>query len=299
MSLKKQKDKLVLNSYAKLNLYLEVLNKRRDGYHNLNTIFERIDLCDRIVLKTRRDKKIKIICKSADLPRDNTQNLAFLSAKLLQDSLKIDKGVDIVMIKHIPVAAGLGGGSSNAAAVLTGLNKLWKVNLAPEKLIGYAQKIGSDVPFFIFNSKFAQGSACGDQIKPLKSLNNVKLWHILVVPRKRVLTARIYQAWDKLKTRLTRPKSNVKILRLALKKRNLALIGKVLFNSLQEVTSRFYPEIGLIKKKLNCLGVKSILMSGSGPAVFGLVSSRKEAAGVEEKLKREGSSWEVFITCTR
>jgi len=295
---------LTLNSYAKLNLYLEVLHKRKDNYHNIKTIFERIDLADKIILKSRRDKKINITCNAADVPQAHS-NLAWRSAKLLQDSFNIDKGVDIKIIKRIPVGSGLGGGSSNAAAVLAGLNKLWKLNVTENKLAGLAGKLGCDVPFFIYNSPFVKGEARGDKIKPLKALINVRLWHILVVPKIGVSTASIYKRWDnesktfKLKERggLTIPKYNVNILILALRKNDLSLIGDALFNSLGQVTARLCPQINAIKQKLMQLGVKSILMSGSGPAVFGIVSSRKEALSLCRQLK-SNSFWQVFVSRT-
>jgi len=293
---------LVLNSYAKLNLYLEVLSKRKDGYHNIKTIFERIDLCDKIVLKKRKDKKINLISRSPGLPRDSSRNLAYRSAKLLQTRLNLDKGVDIQIIKRIPVAAGLGGGSSNAATVLMGLDKLWRLNLSRERLVGFARKIGSDVPFFVYNCPFAQGSGRGSNIRPLKFLKNLRIWHILVVPQKRVLTAKIYGLWDKRKTGLTRPKYDVKILNLALRKKDSPLIGEALFNSLEAVTLTMYPQVKRIKEKLRELGLKSILMSGSGPAVFAIASSRKEAVRLYRQLKgvlkEEGSFWRVFATRT-
>ncbi|MDP2937850.1 MAG: 4-(cytidine 5'-diphospho)-2-C-methyl-D-erythritol kinase [Candidatus Omnitrophota bacterium] len=291
---------LTLNSYAKLNLYLEVLNKRKDNYHNIKTIFERIDLADKIILKSRRDKKINITCNVTAVPRDNT-NLAWRSAKLLQDSFNIDKGVDIKIIKRIPVGSGLGGGSSNAASVLLGLNKLWKLNLAENKLAGLAGKLGCDVPFFIYNSPFALGEARGDKIKPLKALYSVRLWHILVVPNIEVSTAAIYKRWDKyFKTfKLTVPRYNVNIMNLALKKGNFPLIGDALFNSLEPVTAVLYPQIDAIKERLIQLGVKSILMSGSGPAVFGIVSSRKEALSLYGQLKTDSSFGEVFVSRTQ
>ncbi len=291
---------LTFNSYAKLNLYLEVLNKRKDNYHNIKTIFERIDLADKIILKSRRDKEIKVTCNVTAVPRDNT-NLAWRSAKLLQDSFNIDKGVDIKIIKRIPVGSGLGGGSSNAASVLLGLNKLWKLNLAQNKLAGLAGKLGCDVPFFIYNSPFALGEARGDKIKPLKALYSVRLWHILVVPNIEVSTASIYKRWDKyFKTfKLTVPRYNVNIINLALKKGNFPLIGDALFNSLEPVTAVLYPQIDAIKERLIQLGVKSILMSGSGPAVFGIVSSRKEALSLYGQLKTDSSFCEVFVSRTQ
>jgi len=290
---------LTFNSYAKLNLYLEVLHKRKDNYHNIKTIFERIDLADKIILKSRRDKKINISCNESSVPQDSA-NLAWRSAKLLQDSFNIDKGVDIKIIKRIPVGSGMGGGSSNAASTLVGLNKLWKLNLPQNKLAELAKKLGCDVPFFIYNTPFALGEARGDKIKPLKALTNVRLWHILVVPNIEVSTASIYKRWDKYsKTfKLTMPEYNVNIMNLALKKNDLLLIGDALFNSLEPVTTRLYPQINEVKEKLIQLGVKSILMSGSGPAVFGIVSSRKEALSLRRQLKSNSFFGEVFVSRT-
>ena len=367
---------LTLNSYAKLNLYLEVLHKRKDNYHNIKTVFERIGLADKIILKSRRDKKINITCAEvsasrrytskrssirdaevsasrrytskrssirdnvASVPQDNS-NLACRSAKLLQEAFNIDKGVDIKIIKRIPVGSGLGGGSSDAATVLVGLNKLWKLNLTRDKLARLAGKLGCDVPFFIYNIPFARGQARGEKIRPLNSLANVRLWHILVVPKIGVSTASIYKEWDaevsasrrytskrssirdaevsasrrytskrssirdkysraikKERLGLTIPKYNVNILISALRKSNLSLLGNALFNSLGFVTARLYPQINAIKERLTQLGVKSILMSGSGPAVFGIVSSRKEALSLSRQLKSY-KRFRVFVTRTR
>lgn len=307
--------KLTLKSFAKLNLYLEVLNIRQDNYHNIKTLFERIDLRDKIILKSRRDKKIKIICKSADVPAD-TSNLAYKSAKLLQDSFQIDEGVEITIIKRIPVGSGLGGGSSNAATVILGLNKLWRLNLKQNELVKLARNIGADVCFFIYNCPFAWGEERGDKIRLLKALKGLRLWHILVVPKIKVSTHFIYKKWDRLRQTstptpiskkeirsnklvwgLTPPKYDVKILILAIKKHNLTLLGQTLFNSLEQVTTKLYPEVKNIKQKLINLGLKSILMSGSGPAVFGIVTSRKEAVSLSTQLK-ENRFVQVFVTCT-
>ncbi|MFH0912989.1 MAG: 4-(cytidine 5'-diphospho)-2-C-methyl-D-erythritol kinase, partial [Candidatus Omnitrophota bacterium] len=278
---------MVLHSYAKLNLYLELLRKRHDGYHDIRTIFERIDLSDKIILKARSDKKIKLTCSSTRVPAGRS-NLAYRSAKLLQDTFHIHQGVGIKIIKRIPVAAGLGGGSSNAASVLMGLNNLWGLHLDKNKLVRLAKRIGSDVPFFIYNCQFAQGSGRGDRIKPLKTFSGLRLWHILVVPRLEVSTPMIYKKWDGLSRtfKLTRQGEGVKIMTLALRKNNLPLLGEALFNSLEQVTAKLYPEILRIKEKLSQIGLKSILMSGSGPAIFSVVSSGKEALSLYRQLKR-------------
>lgn len=294
-------DKLALDSHAKLNLYLEVLNKRKDGYHRIKTLFERISLHDRIILKPRADKSIRIICSSPFVPVDNT-NIASRAAGLLQRKFRINKGVDIKIIKRIPVASGLAGGSSNAASVLIGLNRLWGLNLARQRLTELAQELGSDVPFFIYDCPFALGESRGERIRPENSLKHVRLWHILVVPKLNVSTARVYKAWDRLKNsrkaQLTRPKYDVKILASALRKNALSIIGRSLFNSLEPVTAKLYPEAATLKESLRILGLKSILMSGSGPAIFGIVSSRKEALRLCKGL-RKNRFWQVFVTRTR
>jgi len=288
------------NSYAKINLYLQILGKRKDSYHNLKTIFERISLCDKIILKRRRDKKVTVSCNAAGVPT-GSDNLAWRSAKLLQDKFDIDKGVDIKIIKRIPPGSGLGGGSSNAATLLLGLNRLWRLKLTRDKLAALAKRIGCDVPFFIYNTPFALGEGRGDKIRPLEALKDVRLWHILVIPKIAVSTPFIYKKWDerKEKARLTRPKYDVNMLPLALEKNDRSLIKEALFNSLEQITARFYPQINSVKDKLVQLGIKSILMSGSGPAVFGVVSSRKEALSLSRQLKLSSSLNRVFVVRTR
>lgn len=295
-------NRLVINSYAKLNLYLKVLGKRKDNYHNLETVFERISLCDRITLTLRHDKEIRIISSCQNIPKDSS-NLAYKSAKLLQDSFDFDKGVDIRIIKRIPVGSGMGGGSSNAACVLTGLNKLWHLNLSQQKLAFFARKLGADVPFFIYNTPFALGTERGDKIKKLTKLNKLKLWHVLVVSRIKVPTQLIYEKLDDADAHgntieaLTIPEFNVKLITSALSCKGFSLTSGMLFNSLEEITCGLYPEIRQIKEKLAGLGLGSVLMSGSGSTVFGIVDSRKEAVSLSGQL--EGNKfWQVFVTHT-
>ncbi len=291
-------NKLVLKSYAKLNLYLEVLNIRKDNYHNIETVFERIDLKDTIILKARPDRLIKIICGNHSVPGDSS-NLCYRSAALLQRTFKIKHGLDIKIIKRIPVGSGLGGGSSNAATVFLGLNRAWRLGLSRAKLTDLAKKIGSDVPFFLYDSPFAEGTNRGDRIRPLPALKRVRLWHILVMPEIKVSTPLIYRRWDKGRTfKLTKRRRNAKILLSAILKKDLCLISQLLFNSLEEVTISLYPEVCRIKEALATLGLKSILMSGSGPAVFGIVASRKEAVSISRQLKAKHRSWQVYVTRT-
>jgi len=294
---------LVIQSFAKVNLFLEVLNKRKDNFHNIDSLFERISLSDKIVLKNRQDNLIKISCSDPRVPLDET-NLCFKAAKLLQDKFKIRKGLDIKIIKRIPVGAGLGGGSSNAASVLLALNKLWRLKLSKAKLAKLAAKIGSDVVFFVYDTAFARVRGRGEKIYVLNELNKVRLWHILVVPKIHVSTPLIYKKWDDFGCNkrqvagLTKPISNVKILTSVLhKKDNISKPG-FLFNSLEQVTLKLYPEVIHIKETLAGLGLKSALMSGSGPAVFAPLSSEKKAAALVKKVNREGRPWLAFAVST-
>lgn len=289
---------MVLNSYAKLNLYLKVISRRKDNYHNLETIFERIDLADKIILKSRRDNRIIITSDCGEVPTDES-NLAWRAAQSLKDKFNLKAGLDIKIIKRIPVASGMAGGSSNAASVLMGLNRLWELRLNKRKLLEFGKSLGADVSFFIHDYPFAVGLGRGDEIHPLNSLEKIRFWHIVVVPRIQVSTASVYQKWDKIpqKVRLTTPYSNVKMLTSALRRNDFSLIKRGLFNSLEQASIRLYPEIARIKEEFTRLGLKSILMSGSGAAVMAIVSSRKEALSLGRQLKRN-RFWRIYVTRT-
>ena len=288
---------LNLTSYAKLNLYLKVLGKRPDNYHSIFTLFERINLADQIRLKLLPQRGIRIITSGFSLPLGRN-NLAYQAASMLQREFGLSEGVEINISKHIPVCAGLGGGSSNAAVVLAGLNRLWKLNLKIRQLVTLARRIGSDVPFFLYNSSFACATSRGERIKVLRL--PVKLWHIIVVPRIKILSSLIYKKWDESGkgVAMRSHQSIIRILKSALFKKDILLLSKLLFNSLEEVSSAMYPVIRKVRFALSDLGLKAISMSGSGSAVFGLVSSRKEAYAIARQLKTKLDNWDVFVANT-
>ncbi|MDD2703356.1 MAG: 4-(cytidine 5'-diphospho)-2-C-methyl-D-erythritol kinase [Candidatus Omnitrophica bacterium] len=296
---------MILKSYAKLNVSLEILEKRPDSYHNLKTIFERISLADTISLKLLSDPRILVETNRKDLPGDK-DNLVYRAAELLQRTYGVKKGVAVRLHKCIPVGAGLGGGSSNAATVLGGLNRLWKLGLSRKQLAAHAGTIGSDVPFFVYDCPFAAGLGRGEIIRPLPSLRKTGFWHILVVPRVKVSTPLIYRHWDARESirkkknagRLTKGGFDVKILSSELKRRDLSRISSCLYNSLERVTAVLFPVVCLVKKRIEDSGMKPVLMSGSGPAVFGIAASREDAVGVYRQLKKENRSWEVFVART-
>ena len=293
---------LVIKSPAKLNLYLRVSKKRLNGYHEIRTLFERINLCDEIRLRLNNSSKINVQCNYPGVPY-NRDNLAFRAAELLKKDFSVSSGVDITIKKHIPVGSGLGGGSSNAASTLIGLNRLWRLGLRKGELLRYAKKIGSDVPFFILNYSFALGRGRGDTLKPIDGIKK-KLWHILVVPDIEISTQEIYRKWDKYRAYLKKIKrlpvrlnDEINVLVKAIKNIDTKILGEKFSNDLEYLTARTTNRIGQIKKSIKRAGVKVISMSGSGPAIFGILTSRKEAYAVKERLSIQ-NGWQVFVVKT-
>lgn len=266
-----------LKAPAKINLYLKVLNKRPDGYHDIETVFEKIDLCDEITLK-RRKQGIKVLCRHKGVPQDE-RNLGARAARALLKKTNCSDGVQIKIAKRIPVASGLGGGSSDAASVLLGLNKLLGLRQSRRQLLDVAGRIGADVPFFILPAARAIGRGKGEILSPLKIKK--KNWYVLVVPAFRVSTRRMYQA---LRRALTKPPAGVKV-----------MYG---YNSFEPVLRKKYKEIQEIKKALKSHGAKATLVSGSGPCVFGIARTGKEAVDISEKLRAKGKNWQVIVAKT-
>ncbi len=256
-------------SPAKINLFLNVLHKREDAYHEIETVLQVIDIYDEVTLRDR-EKGIKIICPEEGVPRGKG-NLAYRAAEIILRETELDRGVEIEIKKEIPIAAGLGGGSSNAAAVLVGLKELWNLrSLTKERLQGLAKGLGMDVPFFIKGGR-ALGKGRGEELTPLRA--GKSFWLTLIVPGFKVSTAWVYQS---LNLDLTRKRKSLKIIINDLKTRSGTDWSSILYNRLEEVTERKYPCVGRIKESLRALGGVA-LMSGSGPAVFGIFPGRREA----------------------
>jgi len=289
-----------IKSYAKINLYLEVLKKRKDHYHQIVTLFERIDLSDQISIRPRADKAIRIISTHPDIPKDKT-NLAYRAADFLKRGFAIERGVDIKIDKRIPVACGLAGGSSNAASALLLLNRLWKLKLTRKELIAYGKKLGADVPFFLADTAFALGMGRGDDIRPLRTIKK-RFWHVLVVPRLKVSTQKVYLRLDELLgkkkvVRLTNTGNDVKILLHRLKQAKIPLLRNSLFNRLQMSTLNLYPQLNQLKNLILDSGLPAVQMSGSGPAMYGIFSSKKEASARCRKLSGH-RKYDTFIART-
>ena len=280
---------LTLKSYAKLNLVLSILGKRPDGFHELKTIFERISLFDTITLK-KTSGKILIRCANKHVPK-GPKNLVHRVALKLKEDFGIFQGVEISIEKRIPVAAGLAGGSSNAASVLLGLNRLWNLGLTQKQLVTYASAIGSDVAFFLYDAPYAVGEGRGEKIKKL--LVKAKLWHVLVTPRVKVYTKDVFGA---LNLKLTRKKDDVNILLPFLKEDNLYSICSNLSNDLEPAILALKPHLGPLKNKLLEAGALGVCFSGSGPSVFALAKSQKHAQEIRAGFDKRFA--QVFVVST-
>lgn len=258
---------------AKVNLFLQIIGKRRDGYHNLVTLMCCIGLYDTVSL-TFGAKDITVSCDHPLVPEDN-KNLAWVAAHLFFRTLKKNEGVTICIHKQIPVAAGLGGGSSNAAAVFLGLNRFYGYPFSKEELMSMGLSIGADVPFFIFQ-KPAIASGIGEKLEPYQGLKNLKI--LLVFPGFSVSTAEVYK---KLNLGLTKCKKKLKS--FPLNKQHFDPRCH-LCNDLEAVTASEYPVINSVKTALLNHGALGALMAGSGPTIFGLFSDSDEASKARHAL---------------
>lgn len=269
---------LKLKSYAKINLFLDVKRKRKDGYHDIETILQTINLYDWIFLRSRA-REILLSSDCPSLPLDE-ENLAYKAARLLRDYVGLKKGIEIEIRKKIPIGGGLAGGSSNAASVLLGLNKMWNLNLSFQKLFHLGKKIGSDVPFFLLKGRcLAKGR--GEKLVILP--NKPFFWVVLVYPNFAISTKEIY---EKLNFKLTKKGNSNKINEVLKHLGSIYEIGGHLYNKLEEVIFILYPQMREIKKVLLREGVLGSLVSGSGSSLFGIVKDRKEGEELKEKLEK-------------
>lgn len=262
-----------LKSRAKINLSIDVIGKREDGYHIVEMIMQTIDLYDDIKLKELEEDNIIIKSECSYIPL-NEDNIVYKAAKLIKEKMDIKKGIEIFIKKNIPVAAGMAGGSSNAAAVLVGLNELWKLGLSKDELRDQGLKLGADVPFCIEGGT-ALAEGIGEKLTYIKGIN--KDVNILVCkPDIFVSTKEVYQSLD-IKNIEKRPDN--KLLIEKLKNDDIVSVSNNMVNVLEEVTSKKYSDIKVIEDIIAKNGAMGTMMSGSGPTVFGFFDN-------EEKAKR-------------
>lgn len=269
---------------AKINLTLDVLHKRPDGFHEVEMVMTTVDLADRVWIRAIEGGQIKIKTSVQFVPTDR-KNLAYQAADLIRKTYGIKQGVEITLEKRIPVAAGLAGGSSDAAATLRGLNKLWKIGLGAEQLAELGAQIGSDVPFCVYGgTAFATGR--GEIIQKVSAPPNC--WVILAKPVISVSTGSIFNNLNL--TTIEHPQT-MKMLN-ALKTGDYKEMCRSVGNVLEPVTMDLYPEVTVLKEQMIKFGADSVQMSGSGPTVFGLVEHESRVPRIYNGLK--GFCQEVY-----
>jgi len=274
-------EKLSIEANAKINLTLDVLFKRPDGYHEIEMIMQAISLRDQLTLRLVPNPEIRISSNSTELPRSE-ENLAYKAAKLMMDQFQLDAGIEIYINKQIPIAAGLAGGSADAAAVMVGINEMFQLNLPQAELMALGKNIGADVPFCIVGGT-ALARGIGEKIQPLKPLSDFGL--LLVNPPYLVSTKEVYSRLN-VKTIQKRPDTCAMV--EYIEQQDIEKIAAGLCNVLEEVTLKLHPELDIIKRQLLSQGALGSLMSGSGPTVFGLFESVQEAKRAADKLKLAG-----------
>ena len=271
------RDVLALRAPAKVNLYLRITGRRPDGYHTLDTLMQKVDLQDHLMLRATSGG-VSLQCQGADLP-ENENNLVFRAAELFLASFgsRCDRpapGVAITLTKNIPVAAGLGGGSSDAAATLAGLNALFTCNCTAQELAELGLRLGADVPFFLHDAPAAVATGIGELLRSAPTLCGHDV--LLVNPGFPVSTQWAYQTFA-----LTKKEEACTLARFKKVPKGAGgprlELPYDLQNDLEAVTMSRYPEIGQLKRELLARGAVTALMSGSGPTVFGLFADRRSA----------------------
>ncbi len=276
---------LRLPSYAKINLALFVKGKRGDGYHDIETVFQQISLHDEIELKPTPGAEVEFACDNPDIP-DGMANLCVRAAYLLKMRAGIKEGADIVLHKKIPSGAGLGGGSSNAAVVMLGLNKLWQLHWPADQLAELALELGSDVPFFI-NGGLALGEGRGERLTLVRCSWDLPI--VLVYPGVSISTK---WAYERLNLSLTIKKKYIKLTHFKNRNFNNVQFYQDFKNDFQKVVFETHPGLNHIKTELSELGAIYASLSGSGSSIFGVFSD-EDAANAAKKVFT--GRYEVFI----
>ncbi len=271
---------------AKINLFLEILGKRNDGYHEIETVMQEIDLFDYLRFE-EIEEGIRLKCKDKSIPL-NENNLVHKAAELILRECGIKKGILIHIDKRIPVGAGLGGGSSDAAATLKALNMLWGLGLNDIELMGLSARLGSDIAFFI-NGKTSLCRGRGENVCPIEVRSELN--YLVIFPHMEISTSTIYK---NLKIDLTKNRKDVSLLIDALCDTDVNCIGEMLFNRLEKTIFTLYPGLLELKNSLKYFNFCGLSISGSGSSIFGLCNSRKEAEQISEKIEDRGMG-EVFV----
>ena len=282
-------DKILLKALAKINLGLDVVRRREDGYHEVRMIMQTIHLFDQLSIEKSRDPGIHISTNLSFLPV-NENNLVYKAGMLLMDEFHISDGVDVNLVKRIPVAAGMAGGSTDAAAMLYGLNQMFDLGLSRQELMDRGVKIGADVPYCLMRGT-ALAEGIGEDLTQLPPM--VKCPVLIAKPQISVSTKFVYQNL-KLDENTIHP--DIDQLQKDIIAKDLDAVASHMGNVLETVTIPEYPIIADIKEQMMHSGAVNAMMSGSGPTVFGLFRDKETAEKAAEDMRQSGLAKQVFVT---
>jgi 4-diphosphocytidyl-2-C-methyl-D-erythritol kinase len=284
-------EKFTLPAFAKVNLSLRVHGRRRDGYHEISTVFQSITLQDTLTFEIRPDGGLELVCSAPDIPTDES-NLVRRAAFALRERFGIGLGARVELEKRIPAGGGLGGGSSDAAVTLLGLTHLWGIKTSKSELSELGARLGADVPFFLTGGT-ALGTGTGADISPLADAPERHL--VVVTPGVQVSTAEAYRSLNA--PALTKVDGLVNLFVSRTEAEFTDSLCEAMSNDFEAVVTRLHPEIGRAREAVERAGARRVMLSGSGSSVFGYFDSSGEAERACEALKA-GADWRVFACAT-
>ena len=282
-------EKIELKAYGKINLGLDVIRKRPDGYHDLDMIMQMVDVYDDIVITKNKTGKIEVKTDTAVLS-NGKDNLAYMAAKMLMDEFKIKDGVNIYINKRIQIAGGMAGGSSDCATTLMGINQLFELGLSKEELMERGVKLGADVPYCVLGGT-AIARGIGEVLTPLPAPADCHV--IIAKPPVSVSTAYVYGHIKPLKI-TKRP--DIEAMAQSIKDGDLKKMASLIYNVMEDVTVGEYPIISEIKQVMLDNGALNSIMSGSGPTVFGLFDDKEKAQQCVKTLEEKGLTQQLYLT---
>jgi 4-diphosphocytidyl-2-C-methyl-D-erythritol kinase len=285
---------MIFTAPAKVNLYLEVRRRREDGYHDIETVFERVSIFDEVSIAPACGSTT-IKCDDPSIPTGE-KSLMARAVSVFKEKSGVREHFSIGLKKNIPVSAGMGGGSSDTATILGGLNRITGSPLSPDTLAAIGGSLGADIPFFLSGSSFAYGTGRGDMVYPLSG--RPEIWHVIVNPPFGVPTKDVYGKLSAFS--LTKERSVDKIFSAFLRKNDIEGIAGNLRNDLQIIVLQEFPVLKQVFSALTEAGAKGVLLSGSGPTVFGIFDSEtaKKAADDLGRVFRQEEGWRIFAVKT-
>lgn len=282
-------DKLQLKAYGKINLGLDVIRKRPDGYHDLDMIMQMVDVYDDVIIEKKAGEEIVVKADAAVLS-NGKDNLAYMAAKMLFDEFGIKSGVEIAIHKRIPIAGGMAGGSSDCATTLIGINEMFNLGLSKQQLMERGVKLGADVPYCVLGGT-AIARGIGEVLTPLPTPPQCHV--IIAKPPISVSTAYVY---GHIRPDEITKRPDIEQMTLAIKEQDLNKLSDLLYNVMEEVTVSEYPVIEKLKSIMLENGALNSIMSGSGPTVFGLFDDREKAQAAMKALDSKELTEQLYLT---